>query len=82
MSHSMINSAVVKVFIDYLLDAKPSIQEDYLPTAATIVNLLEGISTISAVIVAYIAGSSLTSFTTIVICALTYTMVIPHSFLV
>ena len=79
MSHSMINSAVVKVFINYLLDTwymdptKTSIQEDYLPTAATIVNLLDGISTISAFIVAYIAGSYLNCFTTIVMCALTYT---------
>ena len=99
----MINSAVVEVFIDYLLDAKPSIQEDYLPTAATIVNLQDakpsiqedylptaativnlqdGISTVSAVVVAYIADSYLNCFTTIVICALINTMVIPHSFLV
>ena len=82
MSQSMINSAVVEVFINYLLDAKPSIQEDYLPTAATIINLLDGISTVSAVIVAYIAGFYLNCFTTIVMCALTYTLVIPHSFLV
>ena len=83
----MINSAVVEVFIYYLATAwegdhssKTSIY--YLPTAATIVNLQDGISTVSAVVVAYIADSYLNCFTTIVICALTYTMVIPHSFLV
>ena len=66
--------------IDYLTwDKELSIN---LQTAATIVNLQEGISTVSAVIAAYIADSYLKCFTTIVICALAYTMVIPHSFLV
>ena len=88
VSHTVINSAVVNVFIDYLTDTwyndptKTSIREDYLPTAATIINLLDGISTVSAVIVAYITGSYLNCFTTIVMCALTYTLVIPHSLLV
>ena len=86
----MINSAVVEMLIDYLIttwekdpSSKTSIlEEDYLPTAATIINLLDGISTVSAVIVAYITGSYLNCFTTIVMCALTYTLVIPHSLLV
>ena len=89
VSHTVINSAVVEVFIDYLTTAwkkdpskNPILEEAYLPTAATIVNLQDGISTVSAVVVAYIADSYLNCFTTIVICALTYTMVIPHSFLV
>ena len=90
----MIKLAVVEMFIDYLgsWEMDPSnqdssglvlqFQEDYLPTAATIVNLQDGISTVSPVIVAYIADSYLKCFNTIVICALAYTMVIPHSFLV
>ncbi|KAK7849848.1 hypothetical protein CFP56_002308 [Quercus suber] len=83
VSHSMINLAVVELYIVYLQDMDyHSIQEDYLPTAATIVNLQDGISTVSAVIVAYIADSNLKCFNTIVICALAYTMVIPRSFLV
>ena len=85
VSRTVINSAVVEVFIDYLTTAweeDPSKNRGYLPTAATIVNLQDGISTVSAVVVAYIADSYLNCFTTIVICALTYTMVIPHSFLV
>nr|POF06753.1 protein nrt1/ ptr family 5.7 [Quercus suber] len=75
VSHSMINLAVVELYIVYLQDMDyHSIQEDYLPTAATIVNLQDGISTVSAVIVAYIADSNLKCFNTIVICALAYTM--------
>nr|POF06748.1 hypothetical protein CFP56_50672 [Quercus suber] len=88
VSQSMINKAVVGMLIAYLTftwlmdSSKDSIEEYYLPSAATIVNLLAGITTVSAVIVAYIADSYLKRFTTIVICALAYTMVIPHSFLV
>ncbi|KAK4559325.1 hypothetical protein RGQ29_008518 [Quercus rubra] len=72
VSHTVINSAVVEVFIDYLATAWE--KDPSLPTAATIVNLQDGISTVSAVVVAYIADSYLNCFTTIVICALTYTM--------
>ena len=91
----MINLAVVEMFIDYLSstghwemeDSNTSNKEDYLPlpTAATIVNLQDGISALSAVIVAllaYIADYYLKCFITIVIFALAYTMVIPRSFLV
>ncbi|KAK7849849.1 hypothetical protein CFP56_002309, partial [Quercus suber] len=53
-----------------------------LQTAATIINLQDGISTVSAVIVAYIADYYLKCFTTIVICALAYTMFTPFFFFI
>lgn len=82
VSVSMINLAVVEMFIDCLNFLGGEENSINLQTAATIVNLQKGISSVSAVIVAYIADSDLKCFTTIIISALSYTMVIPHSFLV
>ncbi|XP_075642331.1 protein NRT1/ PTR FAMILY 5.4-like isoform X2 [Castanea sativa] len=74
VSVSMINLAVVEMFIDCLniLGDKKNFRIN-LQTAATIVNLQKGISSVSAVIVAYIADSYLKCFTMIIISALSYT---------
>lgn len=69
VSSSMVNKAVVEMLIDCLTK---NWMKDDLPKAATIVYLQNGITTVSAVIVAYIADYYLGRFKMIFICTFTY----------
>uniref|UniRef100_A0A7N2LCU8 Uncharacterized protein n=1 Tax=Quercus lobata TaxID=97700 RepID=A0A7N2LCU8_QUELO len=68
-SHSLVNYGVVNLLMDYLTD---SWTNQHFAKATAIINLQDGVSTISEVIVAHLADSYYGRFNMIVICAITY----------
>ena len=75
----MVNKAVVEMLIDCFTK---NWMKGHLRNAATIAYLQNGITTVSAVIVAYIADYYLGRFKMIFICTFTYITVSSCSFLV
>ena len=69
VSYSLVEYAVVTISLDYLSDTWG---KEHLGKASAIINFQDGVSAVSAVIVAHIADSCVGRFNMIVICTLSY----------
>ena len=79
VSYSLVEHAAIDILIEYLTSTD---ENENLPKAATIINLMAGSSTIIAVIFSGIADSFIGGFKMVFISTLMYIAVSPHSILV
>ena len=75
MSHSLVEHAVMSILIDYLTDIW---KKQHLPKAVAIINLQDGVKTVLAVVLAYVADSCMGRFKVVLYTTLAYILVSPY----
>ena len=74
MSHSLVEHTVMFILIDYLTGIW---KKQHLPKAVAIINLLEGVTTVLAVVLAHVADSCIGRFQMVVFTTVAYILVSP-----